>query len=190
MLQTINDTFNNATFRRAFLALRYALFLGLIIVLGATAHIEGFAVAFMVSAFGEAIQLWSFASLVKNQKLTARGPYVLVRNPMYLGRYFVIFGLLMLTGSIWVLSAYTVVYGFYMVNRVHREERRLLALLGDSYRRYCETVNRFLPALSRLTDPQLRFFDFAVLRRNNGHWNLLCMLSAWAAIYLSAGLAR
>ena len=46
--------------------------------------------AFLVSMFGELIQLWAFASLIKNKELAVRGPYVVTRNPMYLGRFFVI----------------------------------------------------------------------------------------------------
>jgi len=60
----------------------------------------------LVSVLGEAIQLWSFASLVKNEQLTARGPYVLVRNPMYLGRFFLILGIALLFGNVYITLAY------------------------------------------------------------------------------------
>ena len=73
--------------------------------------------------FGELIQLWSFASLDKNSDLAIRGPYALVRNPMYLGRYFILLGFLILLGAWWVLVVYSVVYWFYMDTRVEREER-------------------------------------------------------------------
>jgi protein-S-isoprenylcysteine O-methyltransferase Ste14 len=133
--------------------------------------------------FGQAIQLWSFASLVKNEQLTARGPYVMVRNPMYLGRYFLILGFVVVTGSVWAAVAYTVFYWFYMDNRVRREETRLAQLLGEPYRHYCATVNRFLPNLLKLGAPAVRFFDLGVMRHNNGHWNLLATLIAWAVLY-------
>ena len=53
--------------------------------------------------FGEAIQLWCFASLDKGRTLAFNGPYALVRNPMYLGRYFILLGGLMLLGNAWLL---------------------------------------------------------------------------------------
>jgi len=140
--------------------------------------------AVAVSLFGEAIQLWSFASLVKNEQLTARGPYVLVRNPMYLGRYFLILGLLLLFANPWVLLGYSVLYYFYMVNRVGREEQRLAGLLGEPYARYRTDVNRFLPDPRRLTDPAMRFFSLPVMVNNNGHWNLLSVLIGYGALYL------
>jgi protein-S-isoprenylcysteine O-methyltransferase Ste14 len=183
MLQAIHDIFNHPGARKLFLRLRYVLFLAFLAVLAFYAEAARFLPAFLVSLFGEAIQLWSFASLVKNEQLTARGPYVLVRNPMYLGRFFLVLGLMLLLGNLYLTAAYVVLYYFYMVNRVQREEKRLAELLGQPYRDYCARVNRFLPALGRLSDPAVWFFDWGVMLRNNGHWNLLSMLLFYGVLY-------
>lgn len=184
MLQAIHRLFNHPGARRVFLWLRYPIFIAIVVLLAMYARREWFWPALAVSMLGEAIQLWSFASLVKNEQLTARGPYVLVRNPMYLGRYFLILGLLLLLANPWVLLGYTVLYFFYMVNRVGREEQRLAGLLGEPYARYRADVNRFLPDPRRLTDPALRFFSLPVMVNNNGHWNLLSVLIGYGALYL------
>lgn len=184
MLNAIHGIFNQPAARKIFLQLRYPLFLAALVLLALKAEVALLPLAFLVSLFGEAIQLWSFASLVKNQQLTARGPYVLVRNPMYLGRFFLILGIVLLFANPYVTAAYVVFYYFYMVNRVGREERRLAELLGQPYRDYCARVNRFLPALGRIGDPAVRFFNWSVLFRNNGHWNLLAMLVFYAALTL------
>lgn len=176
MLDTIHGFFNHPIARKIFLKLRYLLFLAVLVLLARYADSSRLLAAFIVSLFGEAIQLWSFASLVKNEQLTARGPYVLVRNPMYLGRFFLILGVMLLFGNDYLIIAYTVFYYFYMVNRVGREEKRLTELLGQPYRDYRARVNRFLPSFGRLADPAVRFFNWSVLYRNNGHWNLLAML--------------
>lgn len=176
MLDAIHGFFNHPFARKVFLKLRYALFLGVLVLLALYADVSRLLPAFLISLFGEAIQLWSFASLVKNEQLTARGPYVMVRNPMYLGRFFLILGIVLLFGNVYLSLAYVIFYYFYMVNRVGREEKRLAELLGQPYRDYCVRVNRFLPAFGRLFDPAVRFFSWGVLIRNNGHWNLLAML--------------
>lgn len=183
MLQSIHDIFNHPTARRVFLKLRYALFLIFFAVIARYTDGSRLPGGFLVSLFGEAIQLWSFASLVKNEQLTARGPYVLVRNPMYLGRFFLILGLVLLLGNAYITIAYVVLYYFYMVNRVQREEQRLTKILGQPYRDYCLRVNRYAPAFGKLLDPTVRFFDWGVLLRNNGHWNLLAMLLFYGALY-------
>ena len=182
MLDAIHGFFNHPLARKIFLKLRYPLVLVALVLLARYADVARLLTAFLVSLLGEAIQLWTFASLVKNAQLTARGPYVLVRNPMYLGRCLLILGPVWLLGNYYLTAAYVVLYYFYMVNRVQREERRLTELLGQPYRDYCARVNRFLPALDRLLDPAVRFFDWQVLLRNNGHWNLLAMLVFYGAL--------
>jgi protein-S-isoprenylcysteine O-methyltransferase Ste14 len=183
MFDVIHRAFNHPRARKLFLRLRYVLFLVFLVVLARYTNASRLLGGFLVSLFGEAIQLWSFAALVKNEQLTARGPYVLVRNPMYLGRFFLILGLVVLLGNVYLIVAYVVLYYFYMVNRVQREERHLTEVLGQPYSDYVARVNRFLPAFGKLTDPAVRFFNWQVLFRNNGHWNLLAMLLFYAALY-------
>ncbi|MDH3406958.1 MAG: hypothetical protein OEM48_08555, partial [Gammaproteobacteria bacterium] len=113
MLDVIHDFFNHPVARKIFLKLRYVLFLAVLLLLARYAEVSRLVPAFLVSLFGEAIQLWSFASLVKNEQLTARGPYVLVRNPMYLGRFFLILGVVLLFGNEYITAAYVVFYYFY-----------------------------------------------------------------------------
>lgn len=182
MFDAIHRFFNHPAARKLFLRLRYVLFLVFLVVLARRAETAWLPAGFLVSLFGETIQLWSFASLVKNEQLTARGPYVLVRNPMYLGRFFLILGLVVLLGNVYLIATYVVLYYFYMVNRVQREERHLTEILGQPYRDYTVRVNRFLPAFGKLTDPAVRFFSWQVLIRNNGQWNLLAMLLFYAAL--------
>jgi protein-S-isoprenylcysteine O-methyltransferase Ste14 len=182
MLNAIHTLFNHPVARKIFLNLRYIFAIAAVAAIAYYARRELLCAGFVVSMFGQLIQLWSFASLVKNEQLTARGPYVMVRNPMYLGRFFLILGFVVVTGSYVAIVAYSLFYWFYMYNRVQREEARLSQLLGEPYRAYCARVNRFLPNLLKLGDPMVRFFDFGVMRRNNGHWNLLATLIAWAAL--------
>jgi protein-S-isoprenylcysteine O-methyltransferase Ste14 len=190
MLNAINSLFNNPTARKVFLVLRVPLVLVLVGLIAYFARVELLCAGFIVSMFGQLIQLWSFASLVKNEQLTARGPYVMVRNPMYLGRYFLVLGFIVVTGSVTAVVVYTLFYWFYMDNRVRREEVRLAQLLGEPYRNYCATVSRFLPNLLKLGEPAVRFFNLGVMRNNNGHWNLLGTLIAWMVLYSYLRLLR
>jgi protein-S-isoprenylcysteine O-methyltransferase Ste14 len=184
MLKAINAIFNDPTARKLFLKLRYALSVVFVVVLAHYADASLLLPAFAVSLVGEFIQLWSFASLVKNDQLTARGPYVLVRNPMYLGRFVLILGLVLLLNNIYLTAAYCVLYYFYMANRVQREENRLAQMLGDPYLGYCRHTSRFIPSLAGFANPAVWFFRWDVLRRNNGQWNLLAMLAAYAVLYV------
>lgn len=186
MIAVIHRLFNNLAVRKTLLRLRYGLVLAVIAIVAYFMKPQWWLVAFLVSMFGELIQLWAFASLIKNKELAMRGPYVLTRNPMYLGRFFLIFGLLVLPANTYLLTAYCILYYFYMVNRVQREEQHLRQVLGQPYADYCLKVNRFWPTPSRLTNKDMLFFDWKRLIRNNGHWNLLLTLIVYAALFVYA----
>ena len=108
---------------------------------------------------------------------------MLMRNPMYIGRFFLLLGCLLITGNVWVILVFVVLYYFYMVNRVKREERKLRILFGQAYEDYCGDVNRFVPSFRRVDWKSLWFFRWNILLQNNGHWNLIAVLISFAVFY-------
>lgn len=183
LVQEINALFNNGNLRFFLQKVRYPI--ALILFGFFSLHINpAFLIpGFLVSAFGELIQLWSFASLHKNETLAMKGPYSLVRNPMYIGRFFLILGFMILTGNLWIISIFLVFYYFYAVNRVRREEKRLQSLFGKTYKAYCRNVNRFLPSL-RVKAAEILYFDRHLLIKNHGHMNLAAVLSGYTLLYV------
>jgi hypothetical protein len=102
---------------------------------------------------------------------------------MYLARFILILGFVVLLGRPWLIALYAVVYYFYMVNRVGREEQKLVEVFGDAYADYARRVHRFLPLSS---DPggRLLYGRLDLLLRNNGHWNVLGVAAFWAVCYV------
>jgi protein-S-isoprenylcysteine O-methyltransferase Ste14 len=94
---------------------------------------------------GELLQLWASAHLRKNVHLVKSGPYSWLRNPMYLGRFFVGLGLALLTWRSFIILAYVVGFWAYAQARVLGEEARLRELFRDEYEEFCRQVNRWLP---------------------------------------------
>lgn len=81
------------------------------------------------------------------KKFVPRGPYRLVRNPMYIG------GVSMLLGwGLWVHSISMVLYALVVFLIVHAfvvlaEEPGLRKRFGQEYEDYCKTVPRWVPHL-------------------------------------------
>jgi protein-S-isoprenylcysteine O-methyltransferase Ste14 len=186
MFEPVHALFNNAALRKTLVRFRIVLGIAVLVLLfwqlGWRA--ENFWLAFAVSMVGEFIQLWCFAALDKNAALAFRGPYSLVRNPMYLGRYFIVLGLLLLvdSGRLAVIIGYTVIYVFYMVNRVKREEALLKEVFGQSYADYCAEVRPFLPRLTPCSNGTLAFWDNRLFHNSHGGRNLIVTLAVWALI--------
>ena len=177
----LHRLFNHPGLRRLLLKLRVPIVVGLTAMWPWWVDTGYLWQGVVVSLIGELIQVWCFACIEKEKVLTIRGPYQLCRNPMYLGRYLMMLGFVVITGSWIAIAAFTVLYWFYMVNRVKREEPVLAGIFGESYDAYCRDVNRFLPAGGRL-DKDFWFFRWDIMLSNNGHWNFLAAVAGYVYI--------
>lgn len=181
---TINRLFNDENLRARVLSWRWPLSLGFFLFLLIQIKPIFFWPGLLLSALGEALQVWCFASLHKKKELAARGPYALVRNPMYIGRFLLLLGAVAMTGNIFWIIIFSVVYYFYMVNRVSREEAVLREIFGSDYLDYCRRTGRFLPQPPFPKLEEYLYFRWDLFFKNNAHLNLAAMLLAYLLIYL------
>jgi protein-S-isoprenylcysteine O-methyltransferase Ste14 len=137
----------------------------------------------IVSVVGEILQIWCFSTIKTKKRLTVTGPYMFVRNPMYISRFFQLFGIIMMSGNPWLMLAFAGIYYFYMVNRVRREEAVLTDLFGKDYEAYCRDVNRYIPGLKRFDAKQLWSFDKESFRQNHAFINLAATTICYMVLY-------
>ena len=182
-LNSINEFFNSRKVRKIFLKLRYPLFIVLLVLLLTQLKPEWFVPGLIVSILGEILQVWCFSTIKTQKQLTRVGPYMFIRNPMYIGRFFLIFGILLMTGNVWILIAYTILYYFYMVNRVRREEKILGELFGAEYDKYCQAVNRYIPSLKAVDPQKLLALSSESFFQNNAHWNILLVIICYIILF-------
>jgi len=181
----IHELFNSAGIRAFMMKARRPV--GLLALLSALVYFkrDWFWAGLAVSAVGEALQVWCFSSLHKEAEVSFNGPYSVVRNPMYLARFLLLFGILMWFANPYVLGVYTVIYWFYMVNRVRREEKTLTGLLGEPYVEYSRTINRFLPGFKTYPGSRLLYFNAAYFRKNHAMSNAVACVIFYALAYVS-----
>lgn len=101
-----------------------------------------------VSLFGIALRAWSAGLIRKNSTLATSGPYAFTRNPLYVGSFFLGLGATIATGRWWLGLIFAVLFfGIYIpVMRV--EESELVAIFGDEFREYANSVPLFFPRLT------------------------------------------
>jgi protein-S-isoprenylcysteine O-methyltransferase Ste14 len=96
---------------------------------------------------GLALRSWSAGILRKNAELTMTGPYGLIRNPLYLGSFMMMFGFCALiadpTNFLFILGPILVIY----VVKVRQEEKLLAERFPDQWAVYSKTTPRFVPGL-------------------------------------------
>ena len=87
------------------------------------------------------------AQLFKDQPLVTRGPYAIVRHPMYLGILLAALGSLLLYQT-WTTLFYAC-FAPFILSRARREEVVLAAEFGEQWREYCRRVPALIPKLKK-----------------------------------------
>ena len=180
----IHTIFNNKQSRKLLLLYRLPLWIVGFILIMSVAQPQLFWFAFAVSLFGELIQLWCFASLDKRSTLAYNGLYKHTRNPMYLGRFFIVLGYIILLGNLYMIAFSVIIYLPYMWYRVQREEKKLKKIFGSPYIEYSVLVNRFIPSWKGMPGGILWFWQWKLFNQNHGWINLSAMLLSFAVAFI------
>ncbi len=77
--------------------------------------------------------------------LVEKGPYSLVRNPMYLGIFSIGFGMILFLFQGWVMVIFLVIFAARYILLMLKEEKKLSCLFPDQYAAYCKRVPRLFP---------------------------------------------
>jgi protein-S-isoprenylcysteine O-methyltransferase Ste14 len=97
---------------------------------------------------GLALRSWAVGILHKNRTLTTTGPYHLIRNPLYVGSFLMMFGFCTVLSNPWdlwfILGPVLLLY----IVQVRQEERVLARLFPDQWPAYARSTPRFLPRLA------------------------------------------
>jgi protein-S-isoprenylcysteine O-methyltransferase Ste14 len=87
----------------------------------------------------------TLAPLDPPKQLVVRGLYRYVRNPMYLSVTTIVFGELLLTRSLALLTYWAIWFAVVNLFVIGYEEPTLRRQFGASYERYARTVGRWIP---------------------------------------------
>jgi protein-S-isoprenylcysteine O-methyltransferase Ste14 len=116
------------------------------------------AAGFVFVALGESIRFWSSGLLLKTKELMTAGPYRYTRNPLYLGRFLILTGVVIMVnlpnGLGWaaLVAGWAWFLGVYMRRKERVEPARLRAEHGEAYERYFRAVPALFPTLRPYRD--------------------------------------
>ena len=137
-----------------------------------------------VALFGELIQVWATSHLVKDERLTISGPYSHVRNPMYIGRFFLGLGFFIMTSNLYLIACYVILFAAYAQMRVLREEKRLREIFGPAYQHYCNETHRWLPRIKPYSRSESRRASWSQVCANHEQIVLIGVIVVLVAVYL------
>lgn len=79
------------------------------------------------------------------QKLVDTGPFAIVRNPLYVGNFFVSVGFAVFSGKFWVIALTIILFAVQYYFVVKYEESNLTKVFGEAYHNYRSRVPAFVP---------------------------------------------
>ena len=102
---------------------------------------------------GQSIRMWTVRHIGVISRtrasrlgpLVVSGPYLLVRNPIYVGNWFLWTGFTIWSGVLWMLPIVWAVFVLQHRTIVRWEEQLLLERFGEPYADYLKSVNRWWP---------------------------------------------
>jgi len=131
---------------------------------------------FSISLFGLFIRAYTIGYTpkgtsgrnTKNQiadELNTTGIYSMTRNPLYLGNFFMMFGVALLVRDGWVALIFVLTFWLYYERIIMAEEAYLKNKFGKEYEDYAAHTPAFLPRSKLWKRPELTFSLRNVLKR-------------------------
>ena len=106
----------------------------------------GFALV-LIGGFG---RIWASLYIEGNKigKIISKGPYSMMRNPLYIFSLILLVGYCFAIQSIIVASASIILFALIYMPTVYNEEKRLLSVHSKKYQEYYDRTPRFIPKFS------------------------------------------
>lgn len=102
-------------------------------------------IALAMLATGLGIRSWAAGTLNKSREVTQHGPYAIVRNPLYVGSFLMMFAFCVLLRDFasFLFVAGPICFVYWL--QVQFEEKRLLFMFPNEWPDYACRVPRFIP---------------------------------------------
>jgi len=107
-------------------------------------------ISFPLIVLGQTIRIWSVGVRESNLHFkipVTAGPYAHLRNPSYLGTFFIGLGIVIMGGLLLFIPIYVALFFLLYRPTILWEEDKLARRYGEAYVTYISTVPRWIPSM-------------------------------------------
>ena len=112
------------------------------------------AVGITLCTSGQLLRAWAWGSNAEVGKwgLRDRGPYALMRHPLYSGNFLILLGAVVIFNNLWAYLLWLLPFAYLYHVSAQVEETRMTREFGREYHEYrARSLPRFLPAISQVS---------------------------------------
>jgi len=141
---------------------------------------------------GELVRFWALGFVEKKgKKLAMNGPYAFVRNPLYVGNFFLGLGVAVIVWNWVILVLFLVGFLGIYTGTIRGEEKHLREMFGKPYEDYCKNVSSFFPRWTPYTAPEKESFLWSRIIKHHeyitvaGIFLMLLMIHLYDELFLA-----
>lgn len=134
---------------------------------------------------GELIRFWALGFVEKKgQKLAMSGPYAFVRNPLYVGNFFLGLGVVVIVSNWIILVLFLAGFLGIYAGTIRGEEKHLQGMFGKPYEDYCKNVPSFFPRFTPYAAPEKGSFLWSRIVKHHEYITVAGILLMLMLIHL------
>ena len=133
---------------------------------------------------GEAIRIAAAGLIHKDENLSRAGLYAYVRNPLYVGSFFMYLGFCIACGNPWITFAFIPFFSIVYTATVMREEAFLASKFGEDFARFTADVPRFFPRLTPAPGAGRANFSWQQAKANKEYEGAIATVAVLAVLWI------
>lgn len=101
------------------------------------------------------------------------GIYAIVRNPLYVGSFFILLGINLIIHHPLVWAASIIIFTITYIPTILGEEHTLTKIFPDQWEQYRNSVPRFIPNIFRIFELRKTTWDMPQWYKNHEHYTVI-----------------
>lgn len=156
-----------------------------ILILSSNMNDHTFRWGIVLLVIGELIRFWALGFMEKKgKKLAMSGPYAFVRNPLYVGNFFLGLGVALIVWNWVILVVFLIGFLGIYAGTIRGEEKHLREMFGKPYEDYCRAVPPFFPRLTPYEAPEKDSFLWSRIVKHHEYITVLGIVLMTMLIHL------
>ena len=117
------------------------------------------AIGLAIAVLGQLFRIYAAGFIHKNKQLASTGPYALVRHPLYLGNFLILFGFTLAAANLYVTIGVILFFLIWYPAAIAYEDSKLENIFEDEWRAWSKNIRAIIPGRFRWSDLKAEGWD-------------------------------